>query len=711
MLGGFGRPVRLPFNEIRVTRQVKYRGYVVDDRQTNDLMVVLGRLADVVEKSNPRILRRDLVAAGFTRDGAAKAHRWLWQCKAPVPVTAGMSEKQINSIISKARRENGDLRKLIRLVRAIAEMFKSDAEYVRGVTIERDVNGEDVVRIRWRERINKDWNVPTLAMDATGDRLHAGALFPGLTTFVEASATMPNVRIRQVPWSASAGKLIIKEGADLSNDEKRTRHNNTERCRQYIQVRAAEFRGRGKEFVSRDGTPRRVDVLVVCQEGVEDQLKAAAGLPFGVETCHFGNFVGIDRWRGVACIIIIGRTQPSQDDVEMRAEVLFDREITPVETENGWYPKVPAGVRIRGAELGPTIYVDQHPDPYAEAVRWQICEGALVQAIGRGRGVNRTEADPLQIDVITDVVLPVEVDELVEWKVAQYGPLEVMIAIGYRLGEGRDASGMAVRLFPDGWKNEHAYRQANYDLNVRNANNKLSISESDVENLFVRFSVQRQDARYGQDIEINVTLHPHPKAGIGAQLGVPLSKFQLAADITAGCPRDFLVMQFAARPTRFTRHGPDGKLIEFWRDYRGTLIAPPIDAPPSSPPPAPTRGNLFHRRNPRLVRFSEPDGEGHQIVTWYRRDSSEVPGPAGDLDEVGESVDAEHQAAVAVMSDSEIEAALMARGHGAPPEAVAAFAARVRVMAAGSPQASIAIFMRDRRWRYRSRSVPSEAAE
>jgi hypothetical protein len=28
-------------------------------------------------------------------------------------------------------------------------------------------------------------------------------------------------------------------------------------------------------------------------------------------------------------------------------------------------------------------------------------------------------------------------------------------------------------------------------------------------------------------------------------------------------------------------------------------------------------------------------------VTWYRRDSSEVSGPAGDLDEVGESVDAE----------------------------------------------------------------------
>ena len=47
-----------------------------------------------------------------------------------------------------------------------------------------------------------------------------------------------------------------------------------------------------------------------------------------------------------------------------------------------------------------------HPDPRAEAVRRAICEAQLVQAIGRGRGVNRTDANPLQIDILTNAVLP-----------------------------------------------------------------------------------------------------------------------------------------------------------------------------------------------------------------------------------------------------------------------------------------------------------------
>ena len=53
-----------------------------------------------------------------------------------------------------------------------------------------------------------------------------------------------------------------------------------------------------------------------------------------------------------------------------------------------------------------------HADPTAEAIRWSICEAELIQAMGRGRGVNRTAENPLQIDLLTDVVLPVTVDEL-----------------------------------------------------------------------------------------------------------------------------------------------------------------------------------------------------------------------------------------------------------------------------------------------------------
>jgi hypothetical protein len=48
----------------------------------------------------------------------------------------------------------------------------------------------------------------------------------------------------------------------------------------------------------------------------------------------------------------------------------------------------------------------RHPDPVSERVRWQITEGELLRAIGRGRGVNRSAETPLDIHLWTDVPLP-----------------------------------------------------------------------------------------------------------------------------------------------------------------------------------------------------------------------------------------------------------------------------------------------------------------
>ena len=47
--------------------------------------------------------------------------------------------------------------------------------------------------------------------------------------------------------------------------------------------------------------------------------------------------------------------------------------------------------------------VAYHPDPHAEAVRAASCEAELVQAIGRGRGIRRTAANPLKVILMTNV--------------------------------------------------------------------------------------------------------------------------------------------------------------------------------------------------------------------------------------------------------------------------------------------------------------------
>lgn len=64
---------------------------------------------------------------------------------------------------------------------------------------------------------------------------------------------------------------------------------------------------------------------------------------------------------------------------------------------------------VREMADGSTIpaEADRHADPTAEMVRWLIAEGELLQIVGRGRGVNRTAADPLDVLVLTDLPLPV----------------------------------------------------------------------------------------------------------------------------------------------------------------------------------------------------------------------------------------------------------------------------------------------------------------
>jgi putative DNA primase/helicase len=58
---------------------------------------------------------------------------------------------------------------------------------------------------------------------------------------------------------------------------------------------------------------------------------------------------------------------------------------------------------------------NEHPDWRVETIRWLICEAELMQAIGRGRGVRRTSANQLRIEILCNIPLAIEVDEVVTW--------------------------------------------------------------------------------------------------------------------------------------------------------------------------------------------------------------------------------------------------------------------------------------------------------
>ena len=63
-----------------------------------------------------------------------------------------------------------------------------------------------------------------------------------------------------------------------------------------------------------------------------------------------------------------------------------------------------------------SVRVIEHEDERAEVLRSAICDDELIQAIGRGRGVNRAEATPLEVHVLADVALPLVHDRVLAWE-------------------------------------------------------------------------------------------------------------------------------------------------------------------------------------------------------------------------------------------------------------------------------------------------------
>ena len=156
----------------------------------------------------------------------------------------------------------------------------------------------------------------------------------------------------------------------------------------------------------------RAPLLVIAQKAAADWLRGS-GLPAGVSVEHFNNVAGLDQYKAVRGLMVIGRTIPSPAAVEALAGAISGKEPTLIE-KGSWYEKAVRGIRTRaGRPVG--MEADAHPDVVAEACRWQICEGELIQAIGRARGVNRTPSTPLEIDVLANVCLPLTVDEVVQW--------------------------------------------------------------------------------------------------------------------------------------------------------------------------------------------------------------------------------------------------------------------------------------------------------
>jgi putative DNA primase/helicase len=297
-----------------------------------------------------------------------------------------------------------------------------------------------VVAVRGVWPVRKQWKVPAMIMDATLPALPMlQAYFPQVEVGESIEADPPEcVVVRQVLKAPVSAERLIKTKSDV----------NRTALRRYVLRRWIEI--------------GRQPALVICQMDYEKWLTSSK-LPENIAVEHFNNIAGLDDYKDVRLLILIGRVIPGPEVVETYAGVLTGEE--PKKLPHGsWYKKVRRGIRLPDGS-GVAVDCDEHPDPMAEMVRFQLCEAEMVQALGRGRGINRTPETPPDIDIVADVCLPITVNEVSMWWTQRPSPMVEAAADGVVLTARVDM----VKLWPHVWDNDTAARRTLEELRKTSA--------------------------------------------------------------------------------------------------------------------------------------------------------------------------------------------------------------------------------------------------
>ncbi len=424
----------------------------IDVRATADLVAARGKLWKALQVTEPGPLRHGLLqAVGLTPEDCRQAATLERRRMRDAGLLPGMPAVERRKRIEKVLPPRGEPwappGRCAKLWLILAEALENGHD-VAGADLghERTESGSvRALRLRWRSRLRGGWaaKAPILHLDATLRPELVQTYLPTIDIGAQVAARQPYVHVRQVTGSPTSARALTP-GPDARDRDRKAAETHLRDLRAWIALRAQQCHQAGA----------RIDLLIVGQKAAIDVLRAA-GLPPRVEAVHFNALSGLDRWGGIGGMIILGRTLPAPNAVELLAKALTGREPMPNPKDAGWwYPMGERRIRLAGDRTAP-LAMETHADPIAEAVRWSICEGELIQAMGRGRGVNRTADTPLEIDLLTDVVLPVTVDALIPWSDLRPARRDLMALTGIVLENAADRA----TCFPEFWPTREAAKK------------------------------------------------------------------------------------------------------------------------------------------------------------------------------------------------------------------------------------------------------------
>ena len=329
---------------------------------------------------------------------------------------------------------NRNLRRFAHLWRAVEELLAPTGPALSGhLELTRDEEGIRQIVLRGRKPPGDAFRIPTLFLDASLDAELLRPVFGPVAVAEPVLVEQAHVRIRQIADRAFS-KAALDAGSITDAKEAARRRRNLRDVHAHIYALACE----------------PGDTLIVANKGITDTLRGMRW-PGNVSFAHFNATAGRDDWKDVRRLVVIGRPMPRPESIQRMAAALTGQA---VERIKGTLPTCDASRRLRN---GDTVQAEAvtHPDPMAARILDRIVSGEVSQAIGRGRGVSRTDETPLDVHVVGGDVILDEADELTGWE--RPGPDDLMRAAG---GIIFAEPAHAASAYPNLWPSAPAARMA-----------------------------------------------------------------------------------------------------------------------------------------------------------------------------------------------------------------------------------------------------------
>ena len=332
--------------------------------------------------------REAIAAARLNKELCQQAVNLEWKRFRQVP-RGEMDADQTDNFLKSAA-TNANVKIMIRLWTALADLAADDGPDRSGrVSRWASDNGKipDCFRVVGRDRIDKAWRVPTLHIDASADMsLIRERVGSRAKLAASATAATPHMHVTQLTGAFGKGALLEGTGRHLVRIWSWT---------------LATARETGGEW------------LVIANKAVVAKL-AEMGPPEFVKFAHFNALRGLDAYGQVRGIVVLGRPMPAPGAVETLRGAITGR-ATP-HALAGYYPLVTTTIRGRDGSAV-SVYAETHPDPLVDALLRSISDAEIIQAVGRGRGVNRDVDRPLAVYVLGNTPLQaMQPDHVEQWE-------------------------------------------------------------------------------------------------------------------------------------------------------------------------------------------------------------------------------------------------------------------------------------------------------